>query len=487
MNKEIYDLQRISSYEWELPQTGEMKVPGRLYIDEAMASELMEEAKGGAEWNSLDQVRNVAALPGIVKASIGLSDIHPGYGFPIGGIGAFDRKEGVVAAGGVGFDINCGVRLLSTPLDLRELRKNKSKIADALYRDIPAGLGSEGDISLSIEEIDKVLLKGAEFSLNRGYGIEEDLEYIENGGKLSGAKPENVSRRAKQRQFKQIGTLGSGNHYLEVQRVAQIFDQEAAKAFGLKKDDVVISIHTGSRALGHQIGQDYLKKLKEASKKYDIKIREKELVCAPIQSDEGQEYISAMRAGINCAFANRQAISGLLRKSLEKAISLDPWQIRTVYEVGHNTAKFETHQVAGKQRELLVHRKGSTRAFGPGNENIPERYRAVGQPVIVGGTMGTSSYVLRGTATGMEKTFGSGIHGAGRSMSRKKAKSKFWGETVEEELKKEGVLVKAHSMPGVAEEAPGAYKDIENVIKAAEGSGITETVAQLKPEIVIKG
>ncbi|MFW6071053.1 MAG: RtcB family protein [Candidatus Bipolaricaulota bacterium] len=485
--KEKYELERIAEYTWEVPRRGDMNVPGRLFVDEETATALLEEARSGAEWNALDQVINVASLPGIAKASFGLADIHPGYGFPIGGVGAFDVDAGVTVAGGVGFDINCGVRLMKTPLSTVEVEKSKEEIADALFETVPAGLGSEGRIDLSVEEINGILRKGARFPLERGYGFESDLEFIEERGTIEGANPENVSRRAKQRQFKQIGTLGSGNHYLEIQKVTEIYDREAARVYGLNEDQAVISIHTGSRALGHQIGQDYLKKLEEASEKYGLPIAEKELVSAPIGSPEGRKYLSAVRCGINCAFANRQAISGLIREALSETVGLDPVDVETVYEVGHNTAKFERHVVDGEKKELLVHRKGSTRAFGPNREELPARYRNVGGPLLVGGTMGTSSYVLRGSKKAMEETFGSGIHGAGRAMSRKKAKSKFWGEDVEKQLKGKGITVKSHSYPGLAEEAPGAYKDVEKVVAAASGSGLTPKVAKLEPLIVVKG
>lgn len=486
MNTEIYDLNRTTQYEWELPATGDMNVPGKLFVDESTANSLMEEAKSGEEWNSLDQIRNVACLPGIQSPVVGMSDIHPGYGFPIGGIGAFDVDEGVVVAGGVGFDINCGVRLMRTPVTVDQLDRS-DELAQALYDRIPAGLGSEGEIQLSLEEIDEVLCQGAQFAVDRGYGLQRDLNRVEEHGRIGDVDPENISRRAKQRQFKQVGTLGSGNHYLEIQKVAEIYDEQTAQAFGLNPEQVVISIHTGSRALGHQIGQDYLKKLKQASDKYDIPVKDKELVCAPIDSPEGTRYLTAMHGGINCAFANRQAISGLVRQVWEQTMGVSPEKLETVYEVGHNTAKFETHTVKNEERELLVHRKGSTRAFGPGHEGIPDAYKEVGQPVLVGGTMGTSSFVLRGSPQGMRSTFASGIHGAGRRMSRKKAKSKFWGETVAEELGQEGINIKAHSMPSVAEEAPGAYKEVERVIEAAHSSGITPKVARLEPKIVIKG
>ena len=487
MNKRKYELKKIDDFTWEIPKTGDMRVPGRLFVDEDTATELVEEARGGAEWNSLDQVMNVASLPGIVKASIGLADIHPGYGFPIGGVGAFEKESGVAVAGGVGFDINCGVRLLRTPLNTEELKKAKEKIADELYETIPAGLGSEGELDLSVDEINHALREGAQFAIDRGYGFESDREFIEETGSIGEANPDHVSRRAKQRQFKQIGTLGSGNHYLEVQKVEEVYEESSARAFGIAEDQVVISIHTGSRALGHQIGQDYLKKLEQASKKYDLPIMEKELVSAPIDSPEGQEYLSAMRCGINCAFANRQALSGLTRRALDKSIGLNPREVETIYEVGHNTAKFERHEVEGEEKELLVHRKGSTRAFGPGREELPRAYRDTGGPVLVGGTMGTASYVLRGSRKSLGETFGSGIHGAGRSMSRKKAKSKFWGEDVEKRMTRDGISVRTHSYPGLAEEAPGAYKDVNRVVSSVNRSGLTPAVARLKPLIVVKG
>ncbi len=487
MKESKYDLKKIDDYTWEVPKSGNMNVPGRLFVDEETARNLLEEARSGADWNSLDQVINVASLPGIVKASMGLADIHPGYGFPIGGVAAFDANQGVAVAGGVGFDINCGVRLMETPLSAEEVKKSREEIASSLFETVPAGLGSEGEIDLSIEEINRVLKEGARFSVERGYGLESDLKFIEEDGRIDGANPEDVSRRAKQRQFKQIGTLGSGNHYLEVQEVDEVFDSAAAGAYGIDEGQVVISIHTGSRALGHQIGQDYLEKLKEASEKYGLPIEEKELVSAPIDSPEGRQYMSAVRCGINCAFANRQAISGLTRRALKGSIGLDPESVRTIYEVGHNTAKFENHEVDGENKELLVHRKGSTRAFGPGRKELPPSYREVGGPLLVGGTMGTSSYVLRGSREAMRRTFGSGVHGAGRAMSRKKAKSKFWGEDVEERLRNEGITVKTHSYPGLAEEAPGAYKNVKRVVNAAHRSGLTPKVAKLKPLIVIKG
>jgi len=473
--------------EWVLPQQGIMKVPGVIFADRQTIQQLLLDESNQVQWSALQQVRNVAGLPGIVGAAIALPDIHPGYGFPIGGVGAFDIEEGVVVVGGVGFDINCGVRLLSTPLHHSEIEPSLQSIGESLFRMIPAGLGAQGNLRLSVSELDDLLRTGAEYIVSRGHGFAEDLEFTEEAGGMQNADPKVVSVRAKQRQFRQVGTLGSGNHYLEIQVVERILDAESAEAYGLFQDQIVLSIHTGSRALGHQIGQDYLKEMAQATAKYGFDIPERELVCAPIESKEGRRYLAAVACGANCAFANRQMITHLVRGSLQNVIGTAPSEIRTVYDIGHNNVKFETHRVDGIERRLLVHRKGSTRAFGPGQDGSPSAYRAVGHPIVVGGTMGTASYVLRGTEVGMTKTFGSGIHGAGRALSRKKAAKKFWGETVASELASRGIQLWAHSLRGVAEEAPGAYKDIESVVRAATASGITLPVARLRPLAVIKG
>jgi len=463
-----------------------MLVPGRIYADRESMDFLLSESRS-REWDALLQVRNVACLPGIQKASLAMADIHPGYGFPIGGVGAFDAETGIVTMAGVGFDINCGVRTMVIDLSIEDVELKKEELAGVLFAQVPAGLGSTGLLKLSLKEIDSVLEQGAGFSLKRGYGVPEDLEYVEEKGRVDGADPAAVSVQAKQRQLKQVGTLGSGNHYLEVQYVDRIYDGEAAEAFGLSAGGIVVSIHTGSRALGHQIGTDYLKVLKRASEKYRIPIREAELVAAPIQSPEGKQYISAVQAGINCAFANRQAIGGLVRKAFEKVFSLRQGAIRTMYEVGHNNLKFETHEVDGAEKRLLVHRKGATRAFGAGRREVPQRYRKVGQPVLVGGTMGTASYVLVGTARGMSETFGSAVHGAGRRKSRKQALREYRGEKIIDELRDRGILVRVHSRKGAAEEAPGAYKDVDDVVSIMEGAGVNRRVARLKPLICIKG
>jgi tRNA-splicing ligase RtcB (3'-phosphate/5'-hydroxy nucleic acid ligase) len=481
------DLTQVGPAEWVLEKRGEMRVPGRIIASETTVAQLLADLEAKREWNALAQVRNVASLPGIVGASLALPDVHPGYGFPIGGVGAFDADEGVAVVGGVGFDINCGVRLLASPLSAQEIAPELPRLADALFADVPAGLGAEGSLRLSVGEIDRVLGDGAQEAVRRGYGTQADLRFTEEEGRYPGADPGAVSILAKQRQFKQIGTLGSGNHYLEVQAVEAIEDPVAASVYGLRVGQVVVSIHTGSRALGHQIGQDYLKEIGEASERYGIPIRERELVCAPIRSPEGKRYLAAVACGANCAFANRQVITHLVRGAFEGVLGVSPESLRTVYDIGHNNAKFERHRVDGEDRTLLVHRKGATRAFGPGRVESPERYRPVGHPPLVGGTMGTASYVLRGTLLGMEKAFGSGIHGAGRALSRKKAAKKYWGETVIAGLADRGIVVRAHSKRGIAEEAPGAYKDVDHVVQAAVDAGINAVVVRLRPLAVVKG
>tara|TARA_Y100000310_G_C20676235_1_gene813231 strand:- start:1079 stop:2530 length:1452 start_codon:yes stop_codon:yes gene_type:complete len=478
-----FTLTEIEPNVWELKKTGKMVVPGRIYGSKGIIKHLTDDVKLGKEWNALQQVYDVAHLPGLQKASFAMPDVHPGYGFPIGGIGAFDWNKGVVSFAGVGFDANCGVRDMILPLTKKDILKKQKLAMDTLYEMVPAGLGSKGDFRLSSGEIDDVLIDGAKFAVQRGYGFKEDLKFIEENGTVAGAKPENVSTKAKQRQFRQVGTLGSGNHYMEIQYVHKIFDEKAAKAFGLEKDGAVLSFHTGSRALGHQVGTDYLKELHNASLKYKIPIRERELVCAPITSKEGQKYLSAEFAAFNCAFANRQALSHLARKALSKVFGVDEKEIKTLYDIGHNTCKIEKHN----NKKLLVHRKGATRAFGPGRKEIPTAYRKIGQPVLIGGTMGTSSFVLVGTNKGMKDTYGSACHGAGRRMSRHQAIRSWRGEDVLTMLKKKGILVKGHGWKGLAEEAPDAYKDVQEVIDVTHNTGIATKVAELKPLVCIKG
>jgi tRNA-splicing ligase RtcB len=455
-----------------------MRVPGVIF-----ASEKLVGAMDDKVWH---QVANVATLPGIVKASYAMPDAHWGYGFPIGGVAAFDPDEGgVVSAGGVGFDISCGVRCLHTGLDVVELKRHQERLADTLYRRIPAGVGSTGRISLSEGEMHEMLVGGARWAQQRGYGKPQDLERTEEHGQIQGADPGAVSERAKKRQRDEMGTLGSGNHYLEVQRVAEIFDPRIAQTFGLKIDDIVVSIHCGSRGLGHQIGTEFLREMAQSAPDSGIELPDRELACAPIHSPLGKKYLGAMRAAINCALANRQILTQLTRNAFHDVFEQS--DLTMLYDVSHNTCKVEEHAVDGRRQRLFVHRKGATRAFGPGHPELPEALGDAGQPVLIGGSMGTASYVLAGTGAGMEHAFGSACHGAGRAMSRNEALRHWRGRKVVDELAAEGILIRSPSMRGIAEEAPGAYKDVTAVVDAAEGAGLAKKVARLTPLVCIKG
>ncbi len=470
--------ERINDFEWRLPATGAMRVPAVIYADEALLRAMDDKVR--------EQAQNVAMLPGIVRASYAMPDAHWGYGFPIGGVAAFDPAQGgVVSAGGVGFDISCGVRCLHTGLKAAEVDAGKVRLADALARAIPAGLGSTGALRLSGSEMDAMLKGGARWAVQQGYGEQADLDRIEEGGCMGGAEPDAVSEHAKKRQRDEMGTLGSGNHYLEVQRVAEIHDDKIAAAFGLAVDDVVISIHCGSRGLGHQIGTEFLKQMAVKAVQHGIVLPDRELACAPIESDTGQRYLGAMRAAINCALANRQILTQLVRDVLAQV--LPAARLPLLYDVSHNTCKVEEHEVDGRRRRLYVHRKGATRAFGPGHPDIPPALRASGQPVLIGGSMGTASYILAGTARGMELAFGSACHGAGRAMSRHEAMRRWRGREVVDELAGRGILIRSPSWRGVAEEAPGAYKDVSAVVDAADLAGLARKVAKLVPLVCIKG
>ncbi|MEM4641387.1 MAG: RtcB family protein [Candidatus Pacearchaeota archaeon] len=466
---------KISEYEWEIPKQGDMLVPGKIFASEKLIREMDEKV-----W---EQLSNVACLPGIQQAAIAMPDAHWGYGFPIGGVAAFS-EDGVVSVGGVGFDGGCGVRALKTDLMLEDVKPKIKELIDELFRIVPAGLGSRGKILLRDEEVHEVLTLGAKWVVEKGYGVPEDLEFIEDKGSIKGAIPEAVSELALKREKKQVGTLGSGNHYLEVNYIDEIYDEKIAKRFGLEKNQVMVWIHCGSRALGHQIGTDYLKVLAEASRKYKIPIRDRELVCAPIQSEEGQRYFGAMTCALNYAYANRQVIAHLVREGFSKIFPKA--SVETFYEISHNSCKAEKHVVDNKTIEVYVHRKGATRAFGPEREELPKAYRAIGQPVLIGGTMGTFSYILHGTKEG-SKTFFSSCHGAGRAMSRTQAKKQWRGTKVIEELNARGIYVRCHSFAGVAEEAPSAYKPVEDVVDAVDKANIARKVCRLRPIGNIKG
>ena len=469
---------RQDEYTWCIEPTGEMRVPAIIYADEPLMRDM--------DHKVYEQITNVATLPGIVKAAYAMPDAHWGYGFPIGGVAAFDaEQDGVISAGGVGFDISCGVRTLRTGLRSSDIEQVKKRLADQLYRDIPAGLGSTGQIHLNHQQMNAMLMRGARWAVEQGFGTEEDLRHTEEHGCMSGAEPAHVSEKAKHRQRNEMGTLGSGNHYLEVQKVETIYDEDAANAFGLNEGDVVVSIHCGSRGLGHQIGTEFLRSMAISAAEHDIKLPDRELACAPIKSSIGQNYLGAMRAGINCALANRQIITHLTRQAFTHVIP--DVELSLLYDVSHNTCKEETHNIQGKERRLFVHRKGATRAFGPGHPDIPEEFRRFGQPVLIGGSMGTASYILAGTKESEQRAFSSACHGAGRAMSRHKAKKQWQGRQLIDELATEGIVIRSPSLRGVAEEAPGAYKDVSAVVDASDHSGLARKVARLKPLICIKG
>jgi tRNA-splicing ligase RtcB len=469
-------LERIDDWSWRLrPAAGGEAV---LYGDRELI-EAMDDKVG-------EQIGNVAQLPGLVGPALALPDAHWGYGFPIGGVAAFDPEAGgIVSAGGVGFDISCGIRCLRTRLTMATIGERLEEIADVLFRAIPAGVGVEGELTLGTRELDLVMRDGAHWAVRRGFGTPEDLPFIEEQGRMAGAQPEEVSALAKERQRGEMGTLGSGNHYLELQVVEHIHDAEAARAFGLHEGQVVISIHCGSRGLGHQIGTDYLLRLAKAAARLGIRLPERELACAPIDSPEGQAYLGAMNAAVNVALANRQILTALTRRALGALLGDSP--IETLFDVSHNTCKAETHLVDGRPRRLYVHRKGATRAFGPGHPELPAAYRAVGQPVVIGGSMGTGSCILAGMATAGQRAFSSASHGAGRRMSRQQALKRWQGRQLIDELARAGIHIRTRSLRGVAEEAPGAYKDVDAVARATEGAGLARRVARLVPRVCVKG
>jgi len=469
---------RRSEYEWEILPHGAMRVPAVIYASEALI--------GAMDQKVYEQATNVAALPGIVKASYAMPDAHWGYGFPIGGVAAFDPDDGgVVSAGGVGFDISCGVRCLHTGLTRADILAVQKELADMLCYRIPAGVGSTGLIHLNAQEMDAMLAGGAQWAVHAGWGVPEDLERVEERGQMLHAMPGNVSQHAKNRQRDEMGTLGSGNHYLEVQEVTSIYDETIARAFGLGLGDVVVMIHCGSRGLGHQIGTEFLKQMAISAGQYNIRLPDRELACAPINSEVGQTYLGAMRAAINCALANRQILTHLVRRVF--ADILPKAELPLLYDVSHNTCKVEEHRVDGGSKKLYVHRKGATRAFGPGHLDIPEALRAVGQPVLIGGSMGTGSYVLAGTSESESLAFSSACHGAGRAMSRHQATRTWKGRQLVDELAARGILIRSPSMRGVAEEAPDAYKDVSAVVDTADAAGLARKVARTEPLICIKG
>jgi tRNA-splicing ligase RtcB len=476
----LQGVNQIGVNEWEVPvgYVPGMRVPGKFFLSESLGRTL--------ESGAVQQLANVATLPGILKNSLAMPDIHWGYGFPIGGVAAFSLDDGIISPGGVGFDINCGVRLLSTPLQYTDVTGRRDLI-DELFRTVPTGVGAKGFLKVSAPVLERMMVKGAEWAVSAGYGVEHDLMRCEEGGFMKEADPHTLSSKAKQRGIPQGGTLGSGNHFLEVQVVREIFDPVAAKAFGLSLGQVCCMIHCGSRGLGHQVCTDHLKTLESATKKYHITIPDRQLACAPITSPEGKAYFGGMAAAANYAWANRQMITHTTRQVLEKMFRINYEEMPLIYDVAHNVAKMEEHVLDGKRMKVCVHRKGATRSFGPGSADIPSDLETIGQPVIIPGSMGTSSFVLKGTQAAMDRSFGSTCHGAGRIMSRTQAKKNLSGREIMANLLKEGIIVRAHSENAITDEAPGVYKSSDEVVNVVHEVGISRLVARLGPVGVIKG
>jgi tRNA-splicing ligase RtcB len=480
----IRDLRRIDAYLYEIPPSfrTDMRVPARFYADESLLDGVLGD-------RSLEQLVNTATLPGVVQHVLAMPDMHQGYGFPIGGVVATAMPDGVISPGGVGYDINCGVRLLASHLDAEEIKPHLDDLASALYANCPSGVGRGGAVRLTTGELDQVMEKGARWAVKRGFGSALDLEHTEEGGGLEGADPEKVSARARDRGRDQVGTLGAGNHFIEVDVVDQVADEAVARCLGLFRGQVAVQIHCGSRGLGHQVCTDYVSRFQKVIRKYGIDLPDRELVCAPLSSSEGRDYLAAMKAAANYAFANRQVLAHHIRRSFEQALAgkVKRPELFQIYDIAHNMAKMETHSVAGRNMEVCVHRKGATRAFGPGSDALPAAYRDIGQPVLVPGSMGTCSWVLVGTETSMSQAFGSTCHGAGRTMSRHQAKRSVQGPALRRELEAGGIRVRAGSMAGLAEEAPTAYKDVDRVVDVVHGAGLARRVARLTPLAVIKG
>jgi tRNA-splicing ligase RtcB len=475
-------LQRLDDYRWKVPREGKMRVPGLIYASDELARDIRND-------KSVEQVANVAHLPGILGYSMAMPDMHWGYGFPIGGVAAFDEEEGVISPGGVGYDINCGVRLVRTNLTREQIAPRLEEVSLALHRAVPSGVGSKSHRALSSRELDDVLVKGARWAVENGYGKRADLEVMEEGGCFGGADPGVVSERAKQRGQPQLGSLGSGNHFCELGHVAQVYDAPAAQAFGLEPGAITVMIHSGSRGFGYQVCDDYLREMLRASSKYGIELPDRQLCAAPLSSPEGQKYFAAMACAVNFAFANRQMLTHWVREALTELTRQRESELglELVYDVCHNIAKWEKHMVEGELRRVCVHRKGATRAYGPGHPDVPSQYRDVGQPVLVPGDMGRYSFVLVGTEQAMKESWGSSCHGAGRKLSRKQAKKTAQGRSLFREFQAKGIWIRSDAMGTVAEEIPEAYKDVASVVDVVNGAGIARTVARLEPLAVIKG
>lgn len=480
----LNDLVRVNEYEWEIPKSfrADMRVPVRIFATPKLLEKVMDD-------NSLEQAVNAATLPGLVGHVMVMPDMHQGYGFPIGGVAATRFPEGVISPGAIGYDINCGVRLLASQIPIEATENLLGDLATALNYFCPSGVGTKGTLRMSETELDRVCREGARWALKQGLANESDLRRTEEGGCLEGADPDKVSSRAKERGRPQLGTLGAGNHFIEVDLVEQVFDPKAAQAMGINEGNLVVQIHCGSRGFGHQICTDYVEEFQAAVRRYHIQLPDRELVCAPLDSPEGKAYLAAMRCAANYAFANRQVLAHNARKAFEQVFvgKINNWHLHQVYDIAHNMGKIETHHIEGKSIKVCVHRKGATRAFGPGAPGLPEEYREIGQPVLVPGSMGTASWVLVGTQASMERSLGSSCHGAGRLMSRARAKKEVRGDKLRQELENDGIQIRAGSMASLAEEAPQAYKNVDAVVETVAGAEIARKVARLRPVAVIKG
>lgn len=480
----LHDLKRISDYEWEIPKSfrEDMRVPVRLFATRRMLEDVMKD-------KSLDQAVNAATLPGLVGHVIVMPDMHQGYGFPIGAVAATRLPDGVISPGGIGYDINCGVRLLGSQISLDAARSHLDALATALNQHCPSGVGGKGAVHTSDTELEAVCRQGARWALKQGFATEADLRRTEESGCVDGADPGKVSKRARERGRPQLGSLGAGNHFIEIDLVEQVFDTTAASVMGLEQGNLAVQVHCGSRGFGHQICTDYVEEFQGAVRRFGIHLADRELVCAPLDSPEGQSYLAAMRCAANYAFANRQILAHNARKAFEQVLAgkVKDWHLHQVYDICHNMGKIEMHVIDGERIKVCVHRKGATRAFGPGAPELPDEYKPIGQPVLVPGSMGTASWVLVGTQASMELSFGSTCHGAGRLMSRHEAKRNVRGDKLRQDLEADGIHIRAGSMAGLAEEAPQAYKDVDQVVEAVVGGGIAHKVARLHPLAVVKG
>jgi tRNA-splicing ligase RtcB len=474
------DLNCISEYIWEIPKSyrEDMRVPARVYASELLLEEIFRD-------RSLEQIINVATLSGIQGAALAMPDAHEGYGFPIGGVATMEYPDGIISPGGIGYDINCGVRLLRSRLQKKDTEPYLENLAQELYREIPSGVGRGGKLKLNTRELDSVLKNGINWAIEQKYAAKEDARHIESNGVLENADPSLVSNHAKKRGKDQLGTMGAGNHFVEVQVVNEIFHKEAAQAFGISENQIVVMIHTGSRGLGHQVATDYIRMMMRAMAKYKIKLPDRELAGVPFSSPEGQNYFAAMAAAANFAWCNRQLITYGTRNAWKKIFGSE--NLSVVYDVAHNMAKIEVHKISGGDKKVIVHRKGATRAFGPEHPELAEEYRKIGQPVLIPGSMGTASYVLVGTKEAMETSFGTTCHGAGRRMSRHEAKKRVWGENLKKELESKGIHIATSSLPSLAEEAPDAYKNVDEVVNTVNNTQIAKKVAKLLPLAVVKG